>query len=181
MASQFTGLQSAFIDAYVGEAKFNTTEAARLAGYKGNGNTLAQVGYENLRKPDIAREIKARLEARAMTSAELLMRWGDQARVDVAAYYDGNGQFQLDKFKRDGHGHLIKSIKKDKAGHLIIEFIDKLASQKLIAQNLGMLIDKSEVTEIDGGSLVNFEEWKREQNKREDEAGETLEQFEKEE
>jgi phage terminase small subunit len=143
MANQFTGLQLAFIDAYVGEAKFNTTEAARLAGYKGNGVTLAAVGYENLRKPQIAEEIKARLEARAMTSSELLMRWGEQARVDVALYYDEDNVFDLERFKKDGHGHLIKSIKPGRYGP-VIEFVDKLKSQELIARNLAMLTDKVE-------------------------------------
>lgn len=177
MANQFTGLQLAFMDAYVGEAKFNTTEAARLAGYKGNGRTLAQVGYENLRKPDIAKEIKARLEARAMSSSELLMRWGEQARIDIGSYYDDSGIFNLAKFKKDGYGYLIKSIKKDKAGDLVVEFVDKIASQKLIAQNIGMLVDKAEVIEINAGSLVDFENWKKRQEDRQSEAQETLEQF----
>ena len=38
----------------------NTTEAARRAGYKGNDNTLAQVGNENLRKPKVVELIKSK-------------------------------------------------------------------------------------------------------------------------
>ncbi len=174
--AQLTGLQIAFIDAYLGEAKFNATEAPRIAGYKGNGKTLAQVGYENLRKPDIAEEIKVRLQARAMTSNELLMRWGDQARLDIGDYYNEYGKFDLERFKKDGHSHLIKSIKPGKDGP-IVEFIDKIKSQELIARSSGMLVDKSEVIEIDGGSLTDFEKWKEEQGQRNNEAIETMEQF----
>lgn len=48
-----TEKQRRFIMAYLGEAKGNATEAARIAGYKGSENTLASVGKENLRKPHI--------------------------------------------------------------------------------------------------------------------------------
>lgn len=43
---KLTAKQSAFIDAYLGEAKMNATQAARIAGYK---HPEAQ-GAENLRK-----------------------------------------------------------------------------------------------------------------------------------
>jgi phage terminase small subunit len=48
--------QQAFVDAYAG----NGTEAARIAGYKGNDVVLAQVAAENLRKPQIQKAIQAR-------------------------------------------------------------------------------------------------------------------------
>lgn len=176
MAKQLTGLQNAFIDAYLGEAKFDATEAARIAGYKGNGVTLASVGYENLRKPQIAEEIKNRLQARAMSSDELLMRWGDQARADTSDYYNEDGDFDLGRFKKDGFGHLIKSVRPGKYG-ITVEFIDKIKSQELIARSSGMLVDKSEVIEINAGSLTDFEEWKKEQGSRQSKAEDTMEQF----
>lgn len=55
--------QRAFIDAYMGEARGNATEAAKLAGYKGDYTTLASVGAENLRKPQIAQEVTRLQEA----------------------------------------------------------------------------------------------------------------------
>lgn len=48
--------QSKFIEAFSG----NGTEAARLAGYKGSDNTLAQAARDNLRNPQIADAIKKR-------------------------------------------------------------------------------------------------------------------------
>jgi len=50
-SDKLTLKQQLFVEAYLGEAKGNATEAARIAGYKGNEITLAAVGAENLRKP----------------------------------------------------------------------------------------------------------------------------------
>lgn len=58
---KLTSKQLKFIAAYDG----NGTKAARLAGYKGNDKTLAEVAKENLRKPLIASEIKKRQIAEA--------------------------------------------------------------------------------------------------------------------
>jgi len=52
----FTVKQQRFIDFYDG----NATDAARKAGYKGNNNTLGQVGDENLKKPKILKAILER-------------------------------------------------------------------------------------------------------------------------
>jgi phage terminase small subunit len=177
MASQFTNKQQEFINAYLGVANFNATEAARIAGYKGNGNTLAAVGSENLRKPNIAAEIKVRLQASAMQADELLMLLGRQARSKniVAKYLTPEG-VDVEAMIKDGHGNLIKSMKPGKYGHTI-EFVDDLKSQELIGRHLALFVDKSEVTEINAGSLVDFEEWKQKQSERENEAMETLEQF----
>ena len=144
MIGQFTSLQLGFIEAYLGEANFSKTEAARIAGYKGNGKTLAQVGYENLKKPEIANEIKMRLEASAMGADELLMHLGRQARskIVIGQYMTSNG-LDIDRFLADGHGNLIKSMKCTKYG-MNIEFVDDLKSQELIGRHLAMFTDKVE-------------------------------------
>ena len=173
----FTDKQQEFINAYLGVANFNATEAARIAGYKGNGNTLAAVGSENLRKPNIAAEVKVRLQASAMDTDELLMHLGRQARskMIIAKYLTSNG-VNVETMIKDGHGNLIKSMKPGKYG-LMIEFVDDLKSQELIGRHLALFVDKSEVIEINAGSLTDFEEWKKGQVDREDEAKETMEQF----
>lgn len=53
--------QRLFVEAYLGKAKGNASEAARLAGYKGNAVTLGSVGAENLKKPQIAEMLKDKL------------------------------------------------------------------------------------------------------------------------
>lgn len=177
MANGFTGKQQKFIDAYLGEANFNATKAAKLAGYKGNGNTVAVIGYDNLRKHNIAHEIKIRLQAEAMGKDELLKILGNKARGEkvIAKYLTSDG-VNVEAMLKDGYGNLIKSMKPGKYG-MIIEFVDSLESQRLIGKHLALFIEKSEVVEIDGGSLVDFEEWKKEQGDRENKASETLEQF----
>ena len=53
----------------------NATEAARRAGYKGNENQLAQIGFQNLRKLNIQERIK---ELKAM------LRETDYAVIKIA-------------------------------------------------------------------------------------------------
>lgn len=55
---KLTTMQRTFVDCYTG----NATEAARMAGYKGNDHTLQVVGYQNLLKPVIAEAINNRAE-----------------------------------------------------------------------------------------------------------------------
>ena len=55
--------QKRFADLWL--ESFNATEAARKAGY--SEKTAAAIGYENLRKPEIAAYIHARLRAQDMS------------------------------------------------------------------------------------------------------------------
>jgi phage terminase small subunit len=154
MANQLTGKQQAFIDAYL--KCYNATEAARKAGYKGNGNTLSTVGAENLRKPNIAQEISNRLRASAMSADEVLMRLGEHARSDYKEYLTENGKVDLERLLADDKGHLIKGIKLTKYGNQI-EFYGADNALALIAKHHGLLVNrveqKSTNLEIDLTSL----------------------------
>lgn len=108
---QLTGKQQAFINAYLGEARFNATEAARLAGYDGNDATLAQIGYENLRKPEIAAEVQARMHEAAMSANEVLSRLSDIARGKIADMVDDDGKFNLNLAKQRQKDQLLKKLK----------------------------------------------------------------------
>ncbi len=50
--------QQLFAEYYLGAARGNATEAARLAGYGGNDDTLAHAGSDNLANPAIAALVK---------------------------------------------------------------------------------------------------------------------------
>jgi phage terminase small subunit len=63
---KLTEKQRRFVDAYMGEAKGNGTEAARVAGYRGSDSTLGAVAHENLKKPKIAAAIQERVDADPM-------------------------------------------------------------------------------------------------------------------
>ena len=56
-----TGKQRLFVEAYLGPARGNATEAARLAGYKGTDTVLGAMGAENLKKPKIKAAIEGAL------------------------------------------------------------------------------------------------------------------------
>ncbi|MCA1668302.1 MAG: terminase small subunit [Thermomicrobia bacterium] len=64
----FTTKEKRFINAYLGPAAGNASEAARLAGYKDGG----EFGYRLLKKVEIRAHIDAVLMAEAMTPAEIL-------------------------------------------------------------------------------------------------------------
>ena len=49
-----THKQKKFVEAYLGEANGNATEAARIAGYAGNDNTLKTVGCEVKHHPKVS-------------------------------------------------------------------------------------------------------------------------------
>lgn len=65
--------QQRFVEAFDG----NATAAAKVAGYKGNDQQLGQLGYENLKKPEIAAAIAARQAPK--TSAIIATREERQA------------------------------------------------------------------------------------------------------
>ena len=69
----------------MGPAAGNATEAARIAGYKGNDATLSAVGSENLRKPLIRSELDARVKADpGVMDREQLQRWWSELVRDSA-------------------------------------------------------------------------------------------------
>lgn len=108
-ALKLTGKQLVFANEYL--KCLNATEAARRAEYKGNDATLAQVGYENLRKPDIAEYIAAEFEKHTMSTAEVLYRITSIARGDIGDVLDSKGNLDLLKAKDNGKSFLIRKVK----------------------------------------------------------------------
>lgn len=109
--TKLTGKQQMFVEAYLGVAKFNATEAARLAGYEGNDNTLSTVGFENLRKPNIAAVMLERLNEAAMSANEVLARLSKIASSDLDDFLDEDGKFDLKKARRLQKTGLLKKLK----------------------------------------------------------------------
>lgn len=195
-----SGKQKAFINAYLGTANFNATEAARLAGYAGDDTTLAVVGYENLRKPQIKEAVQTRLSEAAMTADENLMHVGEIARqvispafffkheVEIETDEEGNEveigrNIGLDWKKLESHGHLVKSISFTANGPKI-ELYDRLKALELIGKHHGSFSDTTRHTGPDGGpqETVNYtvDEWRAEQEKRRRQVAETLAHFDDE-
>lgn len=106
-----TAKESLFVSAYLGESRFNATQAARIAGYKGNDVTLSSVGYENLRKPQIAATVNERINEAAMSSNEVLSRLSDIASGKITDVVDDDGNFDLKLAKERGKDQLLKKLK----------------------------------------------------------------------
>ena len=71
MAKALTEKQRRFVEAYMGAAAGNGTEACRLAGYSGSVPTLANMAKENLRKPYIAHEIDRLAQEDPLTASRV--------------------------------------------------------------------------------------------------------------
>lgn len=106
-----TTKQRLFVESYLSNG-FNATEAARVAGYKGNDVTLAAVGYENLRKPQIASVISERINEAAMSANEVMARLSAIARGDIEDVLDEDGRFDLEKARRAKKTGLLKKLKR---------------------------------------------------------------------
>lgn len=137
--------QKAFIEAYLGDANFNATQAARLAGYKGNDNTVGSVGWENLQKPAIADRIRERLLESAMSADEVLARLAEQARGEHRQYMELDGTLNIGCLVEDDRAHLIKTIRPGKYGTLY-EFYDAQAALVQIGRAHGLFKDRVDLT-----------------------------------
>lgn len=134
--------QQLFVDAYLGEANGNATEAARIAGY---ASPRIQ-GSENLTKPDIRAAIDSRLAQSAMSSAEVLARLSEHASGSIGDVItlteDGGYKLDLLKAKASGKIKLIKKLSPTKDG-IGIEMYDAQAALDKLGRHHGIFTDKA--------------------------------------
>jgi hypothetical protein len=143
-----TGKQALFVRAYTspGEALFNGTRAAEIAGYGGDAPVLAGIAYENLRKPHIARAVQAEL-ARSFTASNLTVErvLRDVELVRQLAIRDGRYQAALRA--SDLHGKFLKMwVSKIEHLHTIED-----ASNEQLLELLGALLKQ-----VDGINLARL-------------------------
>lgn len=143
--------QQLFVDYYLGESNGNATEAARLAGYAGRENTLATVGKENLKKPDVWAEVTRRMAESAMTSDEVLSRTSAIARGSLGDFLDitedGDWKLNLPRAKKAAKLGLLKKLKCTKFG-VEIELHDPLTALNLLGKRHRLWNDGGN-TEVD--------------------------------
>lgn len=139
--------QQAFVDAYVGPAHWNASEAARIAGYA----IPHQSGFDCMGTEAVKLAIKQRTAATAMHADELLMRLGHEARgigkyLRTVKEEKWIGSFENGKLievdvvrpdlaamERDDMMYLIKETA-DTAHGQAIKFIDPLAAQAILVK-----------------------------------------------
>lgn len=133
--------QKAFIEEYLHD--FNATQAAIRAGY--SEKTAYNIGWENVRKREIAEAISRRLQEKAMSADEVLLRLADQARgtMEDFVFLRDDGEFVVDLAKAQDAGklHLVKELTEtkrvDKDGIIEIKTAIKLYDSHAALVDLG--------------------------------------------
>lgn len=141
--------QKLFIEHYL--TCLNATEAARRAGY--SLKTASSIGYENLRKPEIAEEIQRRVAEVAMSSDEVLRRLADHARgtlEDFIKFKKDGDTIDLAEAQKAGKLHLLKKVRVDKDGGVTIELHDPQAALVQLGRYHGLFLDKTAFTDPTG-------------------------------
>lgn len=134
---KLTVKQQLFIEAYLGKANGNATEAARLAGYSGNDKTLAVVGNENLSKPYLAEMVAERLDkALARMSADKVLA---ELEEIAAAPWD---LFSYAEYDRDGN---VTNVK--------LKVGDKIRALELLGKHHKLFTEKHELSGPNGGPI----------------------------
>lgn len=156
-----THKQRAFVEHYLatGDTQWNATEAAKLAGYKGNRNALAVVGSRNLRKANIQEHIRVRLQEMGATTEELVQGWLHRSRADISPFVTEDG-LDVEELKEAGLGFLIKGVRQTKDATTILLRDPDVAEDRL-ARALGMFVERREhsgsveiVTKTVGGGVA---------------------------
>lgn len=164
----------AFCEYYVGEAKFNGTKAAILAGY--SEKTARQKASQLLTIVNISDYIGLRLDELTLSANEVLARLTEIATGDVDDLLDEDGNFDLDLARERRKTHLIKKFKRKKRTlesktddliehnllHEEVEFELYSAHEALrdLGKHYKIFTDRHEHTGKDGGPMeYSIKDW----------------------
>lgn len=78
-AQELTAKEELFVAHYLGDARGNATEAAKLAGYKGTNGSMSTLGWKLLKKVEIRARIRERLDAVDASAERVIREIGDVA------------------------------------------------------------------------------------------------------
>jgi hypothetical protein len=113
---ELTFKERLFVEAYIGSAAGNATEAARKAGYA----WPEKVGSRLVGRSGIKAAIGARVESAAISANEVLARVSDIATADITEFLEfddkGGWTVNLVLVKRRRKGHLIRKVKSNEHG-----------------------------------------------------------------
>lgn len=143
-----------FVSAYLACGCNGAKAHALVFGTEDSG-AAASRAYEMVHRPRVKAEIERRLEANAMSAAEVISRLSVHARGDLSRYLtierdDKTGAydvaFDLDACTRAGDGHLIKEVKLTPGGMLVVKIHDAQAALDKLARVHGLYKDSLDVT-----------------------------------
>lgn len=123
--------QELFIEAYLGEAKFNATEAARIAGY----GQPQMHGSRLMKNAEIASRVRERLDEAAMKADEVLAELAAIARAPWKDF--------LAVEMRDGQPVGATLLLKD-----------KIRALELLGKHHKLFVEKQEITGPNNGPLM---------------------------
>lgn len=136
-----TDQQRLFVNAYLGEARGNATQAARIAGYAEPN----KAGWRIKNEPDVKNELERRLADSAMSANEVLFRLSNLAHATMADAFDrqevGNSYLPTLNFQTMFDSGLINAVRKIKKVEFgtEIQLQDTVAALKLLMQYHGLL------------------------------------------
>jgi len=137
MAKKLTNKQLLFVAHYL--VCWNATKAAILAGY--SANTAYSIGWENLRKPEIAALVKQKMTEQVMSSDEVLARLSQMASGNLIDILSDDDEFDLTVAREKNMTHLVKKIKRrqftDKDGNTTRETEIELHDAQAALVHLG--------------------------------------------
>ena len=107
---KLTDKQKLFADLYLGEARFNATKAAKMAGY--SEKSAYEIGSQNLRKVEIAGYIDNALRGMTLGANEVLARLTQIANGSIEDVLDEDGKFDYKEAKKLGKLPLLKKLKR---------------------------------------------------------------------
>jgi phage terminase small subunit len=117
-AEQLRPMEELFVEAYVGVARLNGTESARLAGYKGDDRTLGVTAHRLLRRAKVKRAIAARLaKVKRMLSADEVL----QEIASIALSLDAADRDRLKALELLGRHYKLFT---DRTEHAIAEGVE---------------------------------------------------------
>lgn len=152
-----TEKQRRFVEEYCIDC--NGAGAAKRAGYQGDPASLASTAYNLLTNTDIRAAIDERLDVLGMTAAEATARLVQMARATIEPFVSGYTEagepiLNLSTAEARAHLHLLRGVKYDKFGNLVIELHDAKDAVKTIMKMHGVLTDRVEHTGKDGGPIT---------------------------
>lgn len=133
MANGLTNKQIAFVVAYIGEARFNATRAAEIAGY----SKARQSGSETLSNPVVAARIADELKARSITGDGVLAELTDIATADWREFV-----------------HIKTNPKTGATIEVSMDLGAKVKSLEILAKAHGLLTDR---IDLSGGMTTTIE------------------------
>lgn len=159
-----TARQQAFVEAYVGPARFNAAKAAIQAGY--SERSAKQLGHELLHMPHVAAAIDAykmgaqewaltvaeqargsfkdfiRFGEREVVLRRTIRREGEDEIEEIETTIQAYAEIDLRQADERGKLDLIKKYSVTKEGTVTLELYDKQTALGLIGKHEGLLIDR---------------------------------------